>query len=63
VNKCVREGFESIYVCAIGDKNISTVRSIRDAYERSKNLSLVSERIQPVGKNKAIVLHFRNLTI
>jgi len=63
INKCVKEGVESIYVCAIGDKNMSNARSIRNAYEKSENLSLVSERIQPVGKNKGIVLHFRNLNV
>jgi hypothetical protein len=63
INHCVKEGVESIYVCAIGETNIANARSICNAYEKSKNLSFVSERIQPMGKNRAIVLHFRNLNV
>ena len=56
INKCCKEGIRSIYVCAIEDVNIMIVRKIRDAYEASKKISLVSERVFPLNGKKAIVL-------
>jgi hypothetical protein len=56
INKCYDEGFFSFYVCAIGDVNIMIVRKIREAYEGSKKISIISEDIYPLDGNKAIVL-------
>jgi len=42
INKSIKEGTESFYICALGDQNISIVRQIIDAYEESKDLSIVT---------------------
>lgn len=57
INKCCEEGVCSFYVCAIGDPNIVIVRKIRDAYEQSKKISVVSENVFPLNGNRAIVLY------
>lgn len=59
INKCYEEGICSIYVCGIGDANISIARKIRDAYEKSKKISFVWERTQSEGDNKSTVLFFK----
>lgn len=61
INKCCRKGICSFYVCAIGDANIMIVRKIRDAYEQSKKISVVSENTFPLNGNKAIVLCMETL--
>lgn len=57
INKCYTKGIRSIYVCAIGDANISIVRKIRDSYAESKKISIVSEKTPSLDGNKAIVLY------
>lgn len=57
INKCLKEGIRSFYVCAMGDANIMIVRKIRDAYGGSKKISIISENIYPLDGNRAIVLY------
>jgi len=58
INKCCEGGTRSIYVCGIGDRNISIARKTRDAYEGSKKIHFVSDTIHPIDNNKAIVIRF-----
>jgi hypothetical protein len=62
INKCCKEGICSFYVCAVGDPNIMIVRKIRDAYEESKKISVVSENTFPLNGSKAIVLCMETLS-
>lgn len=57
INKCCAKGIRSIYVCAIGDANISIVRRIRESYEESKKISVASEKMQSLDGKKAMVLY------
>lgn len=59
INKCCKKGIRSFYVCAIGSVNIMIVRKIRDAYEASKEISVVSENVSKLDGNRAMVLHMR----
>lgn len=58
INKCCGEGFKSIYVCATGENNFSIVNRIKDSYEKSKTLSLVSETTRRFSNSVSIVLHY-----
>jgi hypothetical protein len=60
INGCIEKGIRSFYVCAIGDANIAIVRKIRDAYEESKKISIISENIYPLNGNRTIVLHMES---
>ena len=60
INKCCQKGARSFYVCAIGDPNVSVVKRIRDAYERSRRLSCIWEKVQTVGSMRSIVLHLES---
>lgn len=62
INKCCREGARSLYVCAIGDSNVSVVKRIRDSYEKSTKLSCAWEKTQSVGDTRSIVLHLESRT-
>jgi hypothetical protein len=62
INKCCREGARSLYVCAIGDSNVSVVKRIRDSYEKSTKLSCAWEKVQSVGNTRSIVLHLESRT-
>jgi len=56
INKCCTEGMKTFYICAIGDQNISIVRRIRDSYQESKKISVVSEHIESIDGAKAMIL-------
>jgi len=60
INKCCEQGARSFYVCAIGDPNVSIVKRIRDAYEKSRKLSFVWEKVQSMGPMRSIVLHLES---
>ena len=45
INKSVENGINTFYVCAIGDQNISITQQIADAYEASKNLSVLTRDV------------------
>lgn len=59
INKCCTKGIKSFYVCAIGDTNISIVRKIRDAYQESKRVSVVSETIESIDSKRTMVLYLK----
>ena len=62
INKCCEKGICSVYVCARGDANTMIVKKIRDAYEQSKKISVISENIFPIKGKKVIVLYMETLT-
>lgn len=59
INKCCESGIFSFYVCAIGDANASIGRKVKDAFENSRKIHFMWERVQTlVGGGKSAVLHF-----
>lgn len=63
INRSLEKGIETFYVCAIGDQNISITQEIADAYEASRELSVVSRDIYSLKKGpKAICIVIQKQT-
>jgi hypothetical protein len=59
INKCPVEGYKNIYVIASGEDNFYIAKRIKNSYEKSPTLSLISETVRKFRYNVSIVLHYK----